>query len=165
MKLKRIVKHLFKPHWIIKRAFSRSTLAAITEAVRASEKMHDGELRFAIEASLHPLPLMRGQTARQRAQELFAQLNVWDTAHNSGVLVYVQFVDRRIEIVADRGIAARVVQPEWEAICRRMEVAFKRGEFKAGALEAIGRITALLAAHFPPAGDKVNELPDKPVIL
>jgi uncharacterized membrane protein len=46
-----------------------------------------------------------------------------------------------------------------------MEAAFKGGEFKAGALEAIGKITALLATHFPPVGDNPNELPDRPVVL
>ncbi|NBR29019.1 MAG: hypothetical protein EBT83_11515, partial [Betaproteobacteria bacterium] len=90
---------------------------------------------------------------------------VWDTEHNSGVLIYVQLVDRRIEIVADRGIAARVAQPEWDAICRRMEAAFRERRFEAGALAAIAEITALLARHFPPQGDNPNELSDKPVIL
>jgi uncharacterized membrane protein len=165
MNLKRIVKHLFTPHWIVGRAFPKRTLTAITNAIGASESRHDGELRFAIEAGLHPGPLMRGQSARQRAVELFAQLNVWDTAHNSGVLIYIQLVDREIEIVADRGISAKVAQPAWDAICRRMEAAFGQGEFETGALGAIGEITDLLAAHFPPRDGNPNELPDAPVVL
>ena len=165
MSIKRIVKHLFAPHWIIARAFPRSTLDAIENAVRASEKSHDGELRFAVEAGLHPLPMLRGQTARQRAHEVFSSLRVWDTEHNSGVLIYVQLVDRRIEIVADRGINAKVPRHAWDAICRRMEAAFKDRRYEAGTLNAIGEITALLARHFPPRGDKSDELSDKPVIL
>ena len=165
MKLRRIVKHLFAPHWIIARAFPRRTLAAIENAIRASEKSHDGELRFAVEAGLHPLPLWRGKTARQRAHEVFSGLRVWDTEHNSGVLIYVQLVDRRIEIVADRGISAKVLQHEWDAICRRMEAAFREKQFEHGALNAIEEITALLARHFPPRGDNLNELPDRPAIL
>jgi uncharacterized membrane protein len=96
---------------------------------------------------------------------MFGALNVWDTAHNSGVLIYVQLVDRRIEIVADRGISAKVAQSEWDAICRRMEDAFKADRFQAGAVTAIGEITALLARHFPPLGENPNELPDGPVVL
>ena len=110
MDIGRLLKHLIAPHWIVNRAFTRRTLDAIDASLAASEKSHDGELRFAVEAGLHPLPLWRGQTARQRAQEMFGALNVWDTAHNSGVLIYVQLVDRRIEIVADRGISAKVDQ-------------------------------------------------------
>jgi uncharacterized membrane protein len=163
--IKRLFKHLFTPHWVIDRAFPRATLSAIETAIAASEKTHNGELRFAVEAGLHPLPLWRGQTARRRAEELFATLRVWDTEHNSGVLIYVQLVDRRIEIVADRGISARVAQAQWDAICRRMEAAFREGRFEAGALAAIGEITSLLAQHFPPLSDNPNELPDGPVVL
>ena len=81
------------------------------------------------------------------------------------MLIYVQLVDRRIEIVADRGIAAKVQQAEWNAICRAMEEAFREGRFAEGALQAIERITALLAKHFPRRAKNPNELPDKPVLL
>jgi uncharacterized membrane protein len=165
MNSSRVLKHLFTPHWIVSSAFPRSALDAIEAAIGASETTHDGELRFAVEAGLHPLPLWRGQSTRERAQEVFAALHVWDTEHNSGVLIYVQLVDRRIEIVADRGISAKVAQPEWDAICRRMEEAFKAGRFEAGTLAAIAEITALLARHFPPLGENPNELPDRPVVL
>ncbi len=165
MNIKRIVKHLFAPHWIIARAFPRRTLAAIENAIRTSERSHDGELRFAAEAGLDLLPLLRGQIPRQRAIEVFSALRVWDTEHNSGVLIYVQLVDHRIEIVADRGINARVEQQQWDAICRRMEEAFRQKRFEQGALAAIGEITALLARHFPPRGDNPDELSDRPVVL
>ena len=165
MNSSRFFKHLFAPHWIVNRAFPRRALDAIEAAIAASEKTHDGELRFAVEAGLHPLPLWRGQTPRQRAEEVFAALRVWDTEHNSGVLIYVQLVDRRIEIVADRGISAKVAQSDWEASCRRMEEAFRAGRFEQGALTAVAEITALLARHFPPGGANPNELPDRPVVL
>jgi uncharacterized membrane protein len=77
----------------------------------------------------------------------------------------VQLVDRRIEIVADRGIAAKVEQAEWDAICREVEQAFKEGRFTEGALQAIERITVLLTKHFPARGRNPNELPDKPAVV
>lgn len=165
MSIKRIIKHLFAPHWIIARAFPRRTLTAIETAIRASEKSHDGELRFAVEAGLHPLPVLRGQTVRQRSTEVFSSLRVWDTEYNSGVLIYVQLVDRRIEIVADRGVNAKVAQQQWDAICRRMEAAFRESHYESGALTAIAEITALLAQHFPPRGGNPDELSNKPVVL
>jgi uncharacterized membrane protein len=165
MSITRLVKHLFAPHWIIARAFPRRTLAAIENAIRASERLHGGELRFAIEAGLHPLPVLRAKTARERASVVFSDLRVWDTEHNSGVLIYVQLVDRRIEIVADRGINAKVPPHAWDAICRRMEAAFKHKRYEDGALAAIEEITVLLARHFPPRGDNLDELSDKPVVL
>src|SRR6185295_17841433 len=153
----RILKHLFTPHWLALRAFPHSTLAKIEQAVKSSERLHRGEIRFAVEASLH-LASLRLST-RQRARQVFSQLGVWDTADNSGVLIYVQLIDHRIEIVADRGIAAKVAQAEWDAVCRTMEQAFRQDHYDAGALAAIQAVTAILARHFPAAGMNPNELP------
>lgn len=165
MDAKRILQHLFAPHWIVSRAFPRAALKRIEAAIRESETTHDGELRFAVEAGLDLPPLLKGVTPRQRAHDVFSRLRVWDTEHNSGVLIYVQIVDRRIEIVADRGISAKVEQGQWEAICRRMEGAFRAQRFDEGALEGIREITALLARHFPAQAVNPDELPDKPVVL
>ena len=163
MVIARALKHLFTPHWVALRAFPAAVLARIEQAVKSSERAHRGEIRFAIEGALH-LHALRLST-RQRARQVFSELGVWDTAENSGVLIYVQLVDRRIEIVADRGIATKVAQAEWEAICRTMERSFKQNQFEAGALEAIQAVTAILARHFPAGAVNPNELPDKPAVL
>jgi uncharacterized membrane protein len=92
-------------------------------------------------------------------------LRVWDTEENSGVLIYVQLIDHDIEIVADRGIAKRVAQPEWEAVCQAMETAFRERRYEQGSIGAIERVTLLLARHFPAEGVNANELPDKPRLL
>jgi len=161
----RIFKHLFTPDWAAYRAFPRATLNRIEKAIGESEKSHGAELRFAVEGSLDPMPLLKGVTPRQRAHEVFARLRVWDTEHNSGVLIYLQLVDRDIEIVADRGISAKVGQDVWDEICRRMEAAFRAGRFEQGALDGIREISALLERHFPPRGANPDELPDQPVVL
>jgi len=80
-----------------------------------SESRHNGEIRFAIETSLAPAQVWRGMSGRERAIEVFANLRVWDTEHNSGVLIYLLLADHDIEIVADRGIAAQVEQSAWES--------------------------------------------------
>ncbi len=147
------------------RAFPRKTRDRIQQAIRDSERTHDGELCFAIEAGLGVLALLKGATSRQRALDVFARLGVANTRHANGVLVYVQLVDHCIEIVADRGISAKVPQGEWDGICRRMESAFRAGDFEAGALAGIAEITALLARHFPAGGVNPDELPDRPVVL
>ena len=165
MDFARLLRHLAAPPWVARRAFPRATLDRVEQAIRESERLHDGELRFAVEAGLGLGLLARGVTPRERAGEVFASLGVWNTAHNSGVLIYVQAVDRRIEIVADRGIRATVAQPEWDAICRRMEEAFRAGRHEQGALDGVREITALLARHFPASGDNPDELPDRPALL
>ena len=153
------------PPWAWRRAFPQATLDAIEAAIKASETTHGGEIRFAIESSLAPSLVWRGMSGRERAIEVFSSLRVWDTEHNSGVLVYLLLADRDIEILADRGIAARVAPAAWEAVAQTMELAFRQGEFERGTLAGIKQISALLAAHFPPSGHNPDELANRPVIL
>lgn len=161
----RLMKHLFMPGWAWKRAFPPATLDAIEAAIRASETAHSGEIRFAIENSLAPGQAWRGISGRERAIEVFSNLRVWDTEHNSGVLIYLLLADHDIEIVADRGIAAKVAPADWEAVARAMEAAFRQGDFERGALEGIAQIDAILTAHFPPSGHNPDELANRPAIL
>ena len=62
---------------------------------------------------------------RRRAMQVFGQLGVWDTAQNNGVLIYLLLADHVVEIVADRGIAARIEQREWAGLCHLMEHHFR----------------------------------------
>lgn len=165
MNWRRILKHLGTPAWAARRAFRAADLTAIEMAVTASESIHRGELRFVAEGPLPIGILLRGQSTRQRAVELFSQLRVWDTVENSGILIYVQLADRRVEILADRGIAAKVEQGQWDAICRAMEDAFRHKAFRRGALDAVESATRLLALHFPARQDNPNELPDRPELF
>lgn len=165
MNIMRLVKHLFVPDWLAYRAFPDTVLRRIEQAIAASESRHGGQLRFVVEAALELPLLWRGKTARQRAAALFSELRVWDTEYNSGVLIYVQLHDRRVEILADRGISARVNQQDWDTICRRLEQAYGRGEYEAGTLAALDEVTALLQRHFPAGPSDTNELPDRPLLI
>lgn len=163
--LKRLFKHLSAPGWWARRAFRPDDLAAIAAAVKASEAVQRGEIRIAIEGTLPFRALWQDETCRARAANLFQTLEVDRTREANGILVYIQLIDRRVEILADRGIAAFVDTSTWEAVCRQMETAFAARDFRGGTLAAIERITALLAAHFPAAGDNPNELEDHPKLL
>jgi uncharacterized membrane protein len=165
MSLARAFRHLFAAPWIVRRALPAPALERIEAAISASEKRHRGEIRFAVEGALEFLAVARGLTPRSRALEVFAQLKVWDTEENTGVLLYLQLVDRDIEIVADRGIARQIPQAQWNAICGRMEAAFRAGRYEEGILAGIGEIGDLLAAHFPSAADDADELSNKPAVL
>jgi uncharacterized membrane protein len=140
-------------------------MRAIEEAIRASEATHHGQIRFAVEAALDVLPLLRNQSARGRAIDVFSLLRVWDTADNNGVLIYLLLADRDVEIVADRGIVSHVGQDQWERICRGMEHAFREGRFEEGVLEGIRAVSAHLARYYPGQDKRRNELPDSPVVL
>ena len=140
-------------------------MAAIEQAIRRSEQLHDGEIRFAVEAALDPLHLWRGETARQRAVEVFAELGVWDTERNNGVLLYLLLADRDVEIVADRGFNAKVTAAEWEGVCQRMESSLRAGRHREAVIAGIEAISQIVARHFPPSARGRNELADRPAAL
>lgn len=165
MNILRILKHLLTPTWYARRSFSQAALDRIEAVIKQSEATHRGEIRFALEGDLHLMPLLHGATARSRAQRVFSDLRVWDTEENTGVLLYLQLVDRDFEIVADRGINARVTQDEWEAVCLRMETAFGEARYEEGVIAGIKEITALLTRHFPATGANPDELSNRPVLL
>ena len=165
MDVRRCLRHLLVPPWAVRRAFTPAVLTAIEAAIRGSERTHRGEIRFAVEGELAWSDLRNGVTARQRAARAFSDLRVWDTAENTGVLIYVQWVDRRVEILADRGIAACVPQAEWNAVCHGLEQAFKAGRYAEGCTAAVDAVGQLLATHFPAGADNPDELPDRPVLL
>lgn len=106
-----------------------------------------------------------GQHARDRAIEQFGRLRVWDTAENNGVLIYLLWAERDVEIVADRGTDAQVGAEAWETVRRQMEAAFRAGRFEEGAVAGIEAVGTLLARHFPGDGSGPNEVSDRPVIL
>jgi uncharacterized membrane protein len=151
--------------WQVRQKFGHRTLAAIEQAITASEKLHRGELRFVIEGRLSLLDLFREVSSRQRARQLFEKVGAGETAERSGILIYVLLAERQVEIVADSGITAKVPQVEWDALCQRMTRAFAAGRYREGALDGINGATDLLVAHFPATSSNPNELDDVPLIL
>jgi uncharacterized membrane protein len=165
MGIKRIGKHLVEHRWRVRRIFSPEVLALIEQAIKAGETTHSGQVRFVVEGALDGAPLFRDQPARDRALDIFSQLRIWDTAHNNGVLIYLLLADRDVEIIADRGIDAKVGAAGWEKICRSMEADFRAGNFAGGVIRGIQSVSQQLAAHFPKRGAGPNELPDEPVVI
>ncbi len=165
MGIGRIGKHLLEHRWRVRRLFPRRVLDAIEQAIKAGETTHAGQVRFVVEGALDGRPLLRGQSARERALEMFSHLRIWDTAHNNGVLIYLLLADRQVEIVADRGIDAKVGASGWQKICADMEADFKAGNFGSGSIRGIEAVSRQLARFYPAHGKGPNELPDAPVVM
>jgi TPM domain len=165
MGIARFLRHVLSDHWSVRYAFPPRTMKAIENAIAEQERRHDGELRFAVESALPFSDLVRGISARDRAIELFSRLRIWDTEQNAGVLVYLLLADKRVEIVADRGIHARVGEAAWEAICGAMQREFAAGGFEQGVITGVRAISDLLATHYPPRDQNPDELSNQPIVL
>jgi len=164
--ISRLVKHRLLDEDDARRLLGKDALARIEARVAESEKRHSGEIRVVVEAGLPFSYLRRNATPRDRAVKLFGKLGVWDTERNNGVLIYLLLVERAIEIVADRGLARRVADPEWAQIAESMQSAFQARDFEGGLLRAIDAVDVLLVREFAGRSDDtdINELPDTPIV-
>ncbi|RDJ00193.1 hypothetical protein DVT68_05125 [Dyella solisilvae] len=165
-RMQRLLMNLFDGWFLLRRRFPGDLLDEMTTAIANGERDHRGEICFALESRLSPTAVLEGLDPERRAHQVFAQLRVWDTEHNSGVLFYVLMAEHRVVIIADRGIAAAVTQTEWDAIRDHMLASFSQGAWRDGCLDGIAEAHALLRRHLP-GNDKAkpDELPDRPVVL
>ncbi len=166
MGIRRIGRHLLAHHWRVRRIFTPEVLATIEQTIKAGEATHSGQVRFVVEGALDGKPLFRDQPARERALDIFSQLRIWDTAHNNGVLIYLLLADHDVEIVADRGIDAKVGACRLgRQSARRWRPISRREISTAASIKGIEAVSRQLAAHFPKHGGGTNELPDAPVVM
>jgi uncharacterized membrane protein len=165
MELGRFFRHVWMNPIKAARCFPPATLDTIQKAIEASETRHRGEVCFVVEAELASAQLWAGMSSRDRAREVFALRGVWNTEENNGVLLYVLLADRRVEIVADRGVDRVAGSGEWERVCRMMEGHFREGRYAQGAVAGVEAVSGLLEKHFPADGTARNEIADRPVAI
>ena len=162
----RLFRHLTTGKFVLRRHLPLGSERVISAAVTEAERGHSAEIRVVIEARRPLHKILRGETARTRAVEVFAHEKVWDTEHNNGVLLYLLVAERDAEIVADRGLNRKVTCVEWESVCQKLEVAVRAGGLVAGVEAAVAEIAELLRREFPlPDSDThKNEFSDDVVI-
>ncbi len=159
----RALSHALTTKRTVRNALPDAAMDVLEKQVGMAERGSSGQVRLIVEANW-PLLHVNHATPRSRALEWFSQLHVWDTEHNNGVLIYLLFAEKRVEIVADRGLNAAVKQAQWDTICRHMEASFSGGQYERGLADGINAIGGLLREHFP-ADANQNEQPDRPVIV
>lgn len=147
--------------------FDDTHKSQLSQVIKAAESGHRGEIRLVIEAKLPLRLIMESVSPRLRAIGWFSDLRVWDTEGNTGILLYLLLAENTLEIVADRGIASKVPQQEWDAICQQLQQDLAAKNVQAGISQTIKQLGRLLAQHFPIVAGEVNpnELNNAPVII
>lgn len=161
---KRWLKHfLYLP--ATKRYFSKCDQYAIAQAVKQAEHGHVGEIQVVIEGCI-PSHLAYTQDTRIRARQLFAELGVWDTEYNSGVLLYLNLCERKVEIVIDRGLQQATAQAVWDDICENMIKGLAQQHYQQAVVKGVLGIGEVLNMFYAQAmTDQSNELGNAPIIL
>jgi uncharacterized membrane protein len=165
-RLQRVLRHRWMDDGDTRRAVPPELLQRLEAYVSASEARHTGEVRICVEAGMPSSYLWRDATPRERAIAMFGKLRVWDTEHNNGVLIYLLLAEHAIELVADRGLNAKVSATQWQAVTQRLSAALKAQKFEDGLTQALQEVSALLVQHYPLQEGQVrsNGLPNAPDI-
>src|SRR6185295_1824171 len=103
----------------------------------------------------------RANAARIGASAMFYEAGIANTSAENGMLVYLSLLERRLEVIADRGILKAVPPLEWNQCVFDLHEAGKQPhpETLTAGLEKLG---VLLAQHLPAGTENPNELPDTP---
>jgi putative membrane protein len=99
--------------------------------------------------------------AARLAREQFFLRGLHETADRHGVLLFVSVAERYVEIIADRGIHAKVPEGAWDAIVADFTRTVGDGRIADGFVAAIERCGTLLAGHFPRQPEDRDELANR----
>ncbi|HEX8710205.1 MAG TPA: hypothetical protein VF723_18320 [Pyrinomonadaceae bacterium] len=103
----------------------------------------------------------RGEAVRTGAAAMFYEAGIANTDAEMGVLIYLSLLERRLELIADRGVLKALPPLQWNEQLYELHRAGRRPELQT-LVNGIRTLGALLAKHLPPTGENPNELPDMP---
>lgn len=103
----------------------------------------------------------RQEAARTGAAAMFYEAGIANTNAEMGVLIYLSLLERRLELIADRGVLKAVPALEWNQRLSELSQVGRQPDPESF-LKALRILGALLAQHVPVTGENPNELPDMP---
>ena len=148
-----------------KRFFNQQDQYAIAQSVAAAEQGHVGEIQVVIEGHM-PAREAYYLDTRGRAKQLFAELGVWDTELNSGILLYLNLCERKVEIVIDRGIQQATTQQVWNEVCQSVIKKMAQQQYRQALVEGVIQIGSILDQFYASKiEDNADELSNSPIML
>jgi putative membrane protein len=102
----------------------------------------------------------RLDAVRTHAAALFHDRGVANTSGETGVLLYVSLLERRMEVLADRGLLRRVMASDWNAALAEFHV--ERALDPKAVEDAIRRLASIVARDAPAGAINEDELASAP---
>jgi len=96
----------------------------------------------------------------EKAMLSFFELGVHRTRERTGILILISLFERRVQLLADEGINAKVAHETWEEVVATITAGLHSDNACDALCAAIEQCAAILEQHFPRRSDDKNELPD-----
>jgi putative membrane protein len=103
----------------------------------------------------------RADAVRTGAAAMFYEAGIANTDAEMGVLIYLSLLERRLELIADRGVLKAAPPLEWNERVYELHRAGRIPQLETLRRE-IRELGTMLAKYLPPTGENPNELPDMP---
>lgn len=102
----------------------------------------------------------KGHAVRHRAVQIFHEKGFYRTKKHTGVLFYISLLERKVWVLADKGVHEKIRQESLERLAGNISNGIREGRACNAICEAIKETGELLAQHFPITSEDTNELPD-----
>lgn len=137
------------PEWRLKFVLDCKIRKQIAEAVQASEIGHKAEIKVFIEGSFSWRELYLQKSPHDKAIDIFSLHRVWDTAHNTGILLYILVADRKVELVFDRGLLSVFSNEDAKELADRISYDIAKHGLTDGVISGIKRLHAEFHKKIP----------------
>lgn len=95
----------------------------------------------------------------QKAQSIFIEEDIFNTIDRTGILIFISQLERKVIILGDKGINAKITQSDWDNILQLVVTGVKTKAITPRLIEAIKLCEKLLLDNgFNVRKDDVNEL-------
>ncbi len=122
-------------------------------------------LRF-LDRIIIPGSVMR-KKVHERAIRYFTESGIFNTRDRTGILIFLSFLERRVELIADKGISSKIPQERWDGIVKNITDGIKSGDTVGKLIDSVRECGVILseADKFPIKPDDENELEDDVSVL
>ena len=97
---------------------------------------------------------------REKALVSFVEQGLHETRDKTGILILISLFERRVQVLADSGINAKVPENTWDEVVNIITQGLKTGTSCDAICQAVERCGELLQNHFPIKADDTDELPN-----
>ena len=100
------------------------------------------------------------EAVRLRAERAFFERGLYKTKKNTGVLFFLSLLERKVWVLADKGIYEKMNQKTLNRFANEVSRGIKENQACEALSKAIQEIEVLLSQHFPITPDDTDELPN-----
>jgi putative membrane protein len=100
------------------------------------------------------------EAVRQRAVLCFFQRGVHRTEEQTGILLFISLLERKVWILGDTGIDAKIGAEVWSSLASELSEGIRKGRAPETLRQVIAKCGKELERHFPGRSGQKNELCD-----